>query len=127
VAKERRHASRLHDFGVLAKALGDPRVAATVDDPVVQAERAEMQQLYATEMSRLGALNESVSREQLAIMLHDDGDAAGFGKLRHQPGPIAIPSPDSTSTPPTLPQLTGARPRAPRAIFLPRRCTNRSG
>jgi hypothetical protein len=92
---------------MLAKALGDPRLAAYVDDPAVQAERAAMQQLYDAEMSRLNALTEFVGRDQLATLGHDDGDPAGFGRSKRVPAPATRAAPDPTPTPTSLPQLTG--------------------
>jgi hypothetical protein len=52
-------------------ALNDPRLSKTIPDADVQTERAQLEQVYATQMARIKVLNEFVLRQQVAIMRHD--------------------------------------------------------
>jgi hypothetical protein len=52
-------------------ALNDPRLAKANPDPDVQTERAQLEQVYATQMARIKVLNEFVLRQRVAIMRHD--------------------------------------------------------
>jgi hypothetical protein len=99
----------MQDAQVLKKALADPRVAPTITDPIVQAERAQMQQLYDAETARAGPLSEFVTRERLTIIRHDDGDTNAFsgGGGGRFSTPAPTPTPIATATPLYLPQLTG--------------------
>jgi hypothetical protein len=99
--------SMMEDAQVLKKALADPRLAPTVTDPTVQAERTQMQQLYDAETARAGPLFEFVTRERVQILQHDDGDPNAFSGGAHSQTPPPTPVPIPTATPLWLPQLTG--------------------
>jgi hypothetical protein len=48
----------------IAKALGDPRIAADVTDPVVQTERRQLQALYGVQSARIKALMEFLEKQR---------------------------------------------------------------
>jgi len=81
--------SMLQDARTIGQALKDPRIAKSINDPDVQAERALLQQVYAAEMARASALVEFVQHQQVAIARHTSGFTA------------------AASTPPPVPGLDG--------------------
>jgi hypothetical protein len=68
----------LREAQVVSKALGDPRIAATVTDPQVMAERRSLQQLYEAQMTRASLLNEFVMREHVATAKRGIDDNSAF-------------------------------------------------
>lgn len=104
----------LEQTQTIAKALGDPRISASVTDPDVKRLRAAMQQLYAVQMARASALNEFVQREGMRDSREQIGSTNAFGgrdsngqKVQITPPPIATP--DVSVTPvPGMPVLHGA-------------------
>jgi hypothetical protein len=93
----------------IAKALGDPRLSekAAAADPVVAAERRELQRLYGVQSARASVLNEFLIRQGVKIAREDDGDAAGLSGAAGAPQPEATPTPFSSDRvpfgqPPTL-------------------------
>ncbi len=91
---------------ILNKALGDPRIAADVDDPQVMAERRALQQLYDAQQTRANLLNEFVIREHVASAKDNIGDNSAFGSHNaNQSGGVSPP-------PRPNPQLT-AHPGMP--------------
>jgi hypothetical protein len=91
----------------IAKALGDPRIseAAAANDPVIAAERTELQRLYAVQAGRAAVLNEFLLREGVKVAREDDGDAAGLSS--NTLAPQATPTPFSSDRvpfgqPPTI-------------------------
>jgi len=70
---ERAASAMLQDALTINRALGDPRVAADVNDPDVLAERAQLQQVYATQMARASVLIEFVQRERMSMMRANSG------------------------------------------------------
>jgi hypothetical protein len=93
----------LQDARAIGGALKDPRIAKSVNDPDVQAERALLQQVYAAEMARASALVEFVQHQQIAIQRH----TSGFNAAASTPPPV--PGLDSDIAAPVFgqPQLQG--------------------
>ncbi|HEY0384077.1 MAG TPA: hypothetical protein VGC72_17940 [Candidatus Elarobacter sp.] len=94
---------------VLNKALGDPRFKDTTD-PVVVAEKAQLQQLYNTQQARANQLQEFVMRERNVVAKHGMEDSNAF-KGRNIPVNMdaqAPPAPmPSLTAPPGMPLLNG--------------------
>jgi len=55
----------------ISKALGDPRIAADITDPAVQAERAQLQVLYAAQVTRIATLQEFLERQRMNRAITD--------------------------------------------------------
>ena len=98
---------------VLNRALGDPRLSAKITDPQVQAERAQLQQLYDTQEARANTLSEFVIRQQVAIAKAGgiDDNSALSGKGKNGVGavdmrPTPTPLPGQTASP-NMPLLNG--------------------
>ena len=68
----------LQEALILNKALGDPRIAADVNDPQVMAERRSLQQLYEAQKVRANLLNEFVMRERAATAKQGIDDDSAF-------------------------------------------------
>src|SRR5665213_1489864 len=79
---------------ILNKALGDPRIAADVDDPQVMAERRALQQLYDAQQTRANLLNEFVIREHVASAKDNIGDNSAFGSHNANQSGGVSPPPD---------------------------------
>ena len=109
-------ASRLQQEALtIKKALDDPRLAKSSNDPQVAVERSQLEQLYAAQRVRADALNEFVMREQVAVAPHTLGSNRGiatrdakYGKV-DDPPPDAPPLPGSSASP-GMPLLTGLDP-----------------
>lgn len=87
---------------VLNKALGDPRLAASVDDPQVIAERRSLQLLYEAQQTRANLLNEFVIREHVATAKNGIDDSTAFAprnSTRGMVSPPPIPVPMLTTHP----------------------------
>jgi hypothetical protein len=86
------------------KALGDPRIAETITDPDVQAQRTQLLNLYNAQAARLVTLVQFSQRESLSIAFdHMDDSSALTGK-------ISVPdAPEDGSQIPVFgqPQLNG--------------------
>jgi hypothetical protein len=88
----------------ISNALGDPRIAPTITDPDVQAQRTQLLNLYNAQAARLVTLVQFSQRESLSTAFDRmDDNSALAGKL---PVPDA---PDDGSTIPVFgqPQLNG--------------------
>jgi hypothetical protein len=92
---------------VLNKALGDPRFKDT-SDPVLVAEKAQLQQLYDTQQARANQLQEFVMRERNAVAKHGMEDSNAFKRRSIIPGSDATPAPaPSLKAMPGMPLLNG--------------------
>jgi hypothetical protein len=96
---------------VINRALGDPRLSKTSNDPAVLAERAELERVYNAQSARANLLEEFVIRQRSAIAKNGLGDNSAFAsRLSHDNAPsISAPeAPDPTHTaPPNMPKLNG--------------------
>ncbi|MBV9438966.1 MAG: hypothetical protein JOZ24_03125 [Candidatus Eremiobacteraeota bacterium] len=91
----------------IGRALGDPRVAASVGDPEVLQVRSALQTLFAAQIARAGALSQFVQRETQKDSLAGIGSTNAFNGSPDTGGAPAIP--DVASTPlPGMPILHGA-------------------
>lgn len=85
------------------KALGDPRLAADVKDPEVQAERAQLQALYAMQAARAQMLAQFAARERVTLttgQLAVDGTMQKLAPAPKSADPSPpVPLPDATSAP----------------------------
>jgi hypothetical protein len=108
----------LGDTVAISRALGDPRLAATVGDPQVQSERAELQRVYDAQKTRADLLEQFVIRQRVAIAkngIDDDSALAGPGQPIAPPGAPYMPDPAQTP-PPDMPLLNGTGISDKRAI-----------
>jgi hypothetical protein len=107
----------LQESLVLNKALGDPRIAANVDDPQVIAERRALQQLYEAQQTRANLLNEFVIREHVATAKQGIDDGGAFrsrASTNYSGGVSPPPAPNpSLTAPPGMP-LRSNNPQADR-------------
>ena len=95
----------------IAKALGDPRLAADSKDPDVQDERAQLQAVYAVQQARAKMIAEFVARERMTLstgQLAPDGTF--YGKLTPiprapEPTPQAVAA--DTTAAPGMPLFSG--------------------
>jgi hypothetical protein len=96
---------------VINRALGDPRLSNTSNDPAVLAERAELERVYRAQSARANLLEEFVIRQRTAIAKNGLGDNSAFSSRINQTNTpsIAAPyAPDPTQTaPPNMPPLNG--------------------
>ncbi|MFN2460014.1 MAG: hypothetical protein ABR591_04945 [Candidatus Velthaea sp.] len=97
----------MEDAMVINKALGDPRIAANVNDPQVRGQRDQLQQVYATQMARASVLNEFVQRERYAVMTHDLNVGSAFNGHGTSFTPTPTPQPGQTASPFGQPALNG--------------------
>jgi hypothetical protein len=101
-------AGLLQDSLVINKALGDPRLAADSTDPQVQAERAQLEQLYQMQQARANLLSQFVQREQVAVAKGQLTLADSFSK---NPGPVFTGAPfaplPAMTAPPGMPVFSG--------------------
>lgn len=99
----------LDDARKISDALGDPRVAASANDPEVKQVRNALQTLYAAQMARAGALSEFVQRETQKDSLASVGTTNAFDQQANQGAPPPPRSaPDVAFTPiPGMPILHG--------------------
>jgi len=110
----------LNETLILNKALGDPRLKDP-KDPVIAAERAQLEQLYSVQQARANQLQQFVMRERNTVALHGMEDSGAF-KGRHRapasrdvdPPPSPIPA---TTGPPGMPVLNGRIPGADKAVI----------
>jgi hypothetical protein len=110
----------LQETLVLNRALGDPRFKDNTD-PQVDAERAQLQQLYNTQQARANQLQEFVMRERNAIAKNGMEDPGAFGRQR---GPTTlidaarVPAPmPALTAPPGMPLLSGRIAMADKAAI----------
>jgi hypothetical protein len=91
---------------VINRALGDPRLSKTSNDPGVLAERAELERVYDAQMVRASLLEEFVIRQHAAIAKNGIDDSVPSRDLTP---PSAAPyAPDPTQTaPPNMPAFNG--------------------
>jgi hypothetical protein len=117
-------ASLLQESQQIAKALGDPRLASTVTDPAVVAERARLQELYTAQQTRAAILSEFTMRESMALAranvgMEGNGAFAGRGKTGIAPAAQSVdanPAPlPATSAQPGMPLLNAEFPSLNRA------------
>ncbi len=85
------------------KALGDPRLSADIKDPEVQAERSQLQSLYAIQAARAQMLAEFAARERVSLtrtQVADDGSMNKRAPMPISPDPSPpVAAPDSTAAP----------------------------
>jgi hypothetical protein len=92
----------LNETLVLNKALGDPRLKDTTD-PVIAAERAQLEQLYSAQQARANQLQQFVMRERNTVAQHGMEDSGAFKGRHKQPA-----SRDAEPPPSPIPSLVGA-------------------
>jgi len=109
----------LNETLVINKALGDPRFKDPTD-PVVVAEKAQLEQLYDTQQARANQLQEFVMRQRVAIAKNGIDDPSAFtGNRKIQGpnvGPPVAPIPNFTA-PPGMPVLGGRIAMADKAAI----------
>jgi len=114
---DRDAAAMMQESLVLNKALGDPRIAANVDDPQVIAERKALQQLYEAQQLRANLLNEFTIREHAATAKQGIDDGGAFrsrASTNYSGGVSPPPAPNpSLTAPPGMP-LRSLNPLADR-------------
>jgi hypothetical protein len=104
---------------VINKALGDPRFKDPAD-PVVAAEKAQLEQLYNTQQARANQLQEFVTRQRVAIAKNNIDDTSAFTGNRRQQGRDAAPPPapiPNFTAPPGMPVLGGRIAMADKAAI----------
>ena len=94
----------------IAKALGDPRLAADSKDPDVQDERAQLQAVYAVQQARAKMIAEFVARERMALstgQLTVDGTMQKMAPLPRAPEPTPQAVAADTTAAPGMPLFSG--------------------
>lgn len=98
-------ANLLQESQQIAKLLGDPRLASSVTDPAVVAERARLQELYAAQQTRAAILSEFTQRESMALARANVGmEGNGAFSGRHAPAAQSIDELPGTPLPATSAQ-----------------------
>jgi hypothetical protein len=104
----------LQEAGVIKKLIADPRLAADSKDPQIQAERAQLEQLYEMQQRRAALLSEFVQRESTNlgkrnVGMEDKGGLDGkFAPAARNPDPSPQPIPlADTNGPRGMPLLSG--------------------
>ncbi|MDB5072979.1 MAG: hypothetical protein JWM87_4090 [Candidatus Eremiobacteraeota bacterium] len=107
-------ASRLlQEAQTIRKLMEDPRLAPDSKDPLVQAERAQLGQVYDQQQRRAALLAEFVQRESMSAnknlvgMGNDRGIASRDGKFAKDPDPTPQSAPPPPSAAPGMPALSG--------------------
>jgi hypothetical protein len=96
----------------IRKLLEDPRLAKDAKDPLVQAERAQLDRLLAQQQTRANLLSEFVQRESMSAGINrvgmgsDAGISAG-GLYPRSPDPAPQAHEPPPTAPPGMPWLTG--------------------
>ncbi len=110
-------ANLLQESQQIAKLLGDPRLASTVTDPAVVAERARLQELYVAQQTRAAILSEFTMRESMALAranvgMEGNGAFAGRHAPAAQNADDALPGTPlpATSAQPGMPLLNAQFP-----------------
>jgi hypothetical protein len=104
----------LQEAQVIKKLIADPRLAPDSKDPQIQAERAQLEQLYAMQQQRAALLSEFVQRENTNLgkknvgMEGNGGLSSKLGKIERDPDPSPQPIPlPSANGPAGMPVLSG--------------------
>jgi hypothetical protein len=109
----------LNETLVINKALGDPRFKDPTD-PVVAAEKAQLEQLYSTQQARANQLQEFVMRQRAAIAKNGIDDNSAFTSNRKLQGANVSPPPApiaNFTAPPGMPVLGGRIAMADKAVI----------
>jgi len=111
----------LQETLVLNRALGDPRFKDNTD-PQVDAERAQLQQLYNTQQARANQLQQFVMRQRNAIAKNGMEDPGAFRGRNGGPTTLIdnarVPAPmPALTAPPGMPLLSGRIPMADKAAI----------